>query len=158
MHDSDTADARYAAPLDTSGLYDGLMWRRACGYLLDVVVIGIVAVIVWLVLGLVGVMTFGLLLPLQFVALAVLPLAYHTLFIGHRGRTPGMAAFDVEVRDLDGARPDYVQALIMTVLFYLSVALTSWLILLVALFNDRHRTLHDYLSGSIAVRCGARPL
>ncbi len=41
-------------------------------------------------------------------------------------------------------------------------SLTAWLILLVALFTDRRRTLHDILAGTVMVRrthlnTGARP-
>jgi uncharacterized RDD family membrane protein YckC len=133
-------------------LYDGLLWRRACGYLIDVLVLAVLGAAAWFALGLLVVLTFGLLLPLQIVALALLPLAYHTLFLAYRGQTPGMAALDLEVRSWNGRRPDLLQAFIQTAVFYLSVAVTSWLILLVALFTNRNRTLHDYLAGTLAVR------
>ena len=67
-----------------------------------------------------------------------------------------MAALDVEVRSWNGRRPDLLQAFIQTAVFYLTVAVTSWLILLVALFTNRNRTLHDYLAGTLAVRGSAR--
>jgi uncharacterized RDD family membrane protein YckC len=118
--------------------------------------LGILAAALWFALGLLTLVTFGLLFPLQIAALALLPLAYHTLFLAYRGQTLGMAALDVEVRAWTGRRPDLFQAFVQTALFYLTVALTSWLILLVALFNDRRRTLHDYLAGTLAVRRSAR--
>jgi uncharacterized RDD family membrane protein YckC len=40
----------------------------------------------------------------------------------------------------------------LTVAFYVSVGVTGWLILLVALFNGRGRTLHDYLCGTVTIR------
>ena len=39
----------------------------------------------------------------------------------------------------------------MSALFYLSVTVTSMLILLVALFNDRRHCAHDYLSGTVVI-------
>ena len=142
-------------PILTPDLYDGLLWRRACGYLIDVLVLGVLGAAAWFALGLLVVLSFGLLLPLQIVALALLPLAYHTLFLAYRGQTPGMAALDVEVRSWNGRRPDLLQAFIQTAVFSLTVALPSWLILLVALFTNRNRTLHDYLAGTLVIRRSA---
>jgi uncharacterized RDD family membrane protein YckC len=142
-------------PLFKPDLYDGLLWRRAFGYLIDVLVLGVLGAAAWFALGLLVVLSFGLLLPLLIVALALLPLAYHTLFLAYRGQTPGMAALDVEVRSWNGRRPEPLQAFVQTAVFYLSVALTSWLILLVALFTNRNRTIHDYLAGTLAVRRSA---
>ncbi len=139
-------------PLDDPDLYDGIMWRRVVGYAVDVLILMLILTGVWLVLSFIGVLSFGLLLPLNLVILPVIPLAYHSYFIGHDGATPGMRMFDVEVRTWTGGRPDYIQAVLMTVLFYVTVVFTSWLILIFALFNDRNRTAHDYLSGAVAVR------
>jgi uncharacterized RDD family membrane protein YckC len=61
---------------------------------------------------------------------------------------------DVEIRSWTGRRPDYVQAFLMTALFYATVLPTGFLVLAVALFNDRQRTLHDYLVGTLGVRRG----
>lgn len=138
--------------LDDPDLYDGILWRRAIGYLVDVVVLSILMICAWIALGLLTVLSLGLLFPVKIIALAVLPVAYHTYFIGNGGATPGMRFMDVEVRTWLGRRPDYVQAFLMTVMFYASVAITGWLILLFALFNDRHRTAHDFLSGTLGVR------
>jgi uncharacterized RDD family membrane protein YckC len=139
-------------PLDEPALYDGLLWRRPIAYLLDLVLIALAAFAVWALLGLLSILSFGLLLPLQVVVLTLLPLAYHTWFIGSRGATPGMRLLDVELRSWTGARPDYTRAALQTALFYVTVALTTWLVLIVALFNDRRRTVHDYLGGTVGVR------
>jgi uncharacterized RDD family membrane protein YckC len=143
---------RGAPMFEDTSLYDAIVVRRAFGYLVDVVLLAMVSVLVWAALGVLGILSLGLLLPLQAAALALLPAAYHTLFIGAQGATPGMRLMDLEVRSLDGGRPDYVQALVMTAVFYVSISLTAWLVLLVALFNDRRRTLHDFLAGVIVVR------
>jgi uncharacterized RDD family membrane protein YckC len=42
----------------------------------------------------------------------------------------------------------------MTALFYATALVTSFLILAVALFTDRKRTLHDILSGMTVIRRG----
>jgi uncharacterized RDD family membrane protein YckC len=63
-----------------------------------------------------------------------------------------MRVFDLELRPVSGERPSFLQALIQTVLFYVTVGMTCSLILLVALFNRRRRTLHDFLAGTVMVR------
>jgi uncharacterized RDD family membrane protein YckC len=102
--------------------------------------------------GVAGILTFGALTPLGLVVLAVLPIAYHTIFISRHGATPGMRVFDLEVRSWTGRPPDTSQAFLTTVLFYASVSMTAWLVLLVPLFTDRSRTLHDILAGTIVLR------
>lgn len=139
-------------PLERPELYDGLIWRRVVAYILDVLLIAGLSLCAWVVFGLAGILSFGLLTPLGIMALAVLPVAYHSFFLGRQGATPGMRIFDVEVRSWTGGRPDYFQAFLVTVLFYTTVAVTAWLVLAVALFNDRRRTLHDFLAGTVAVR------
>ncbi|RMD64683.1 MAG: RDD family protein [Alphaproteobacteria bacterium] len=139
-------------PLVAPELYDGVLWRRVFAYMLDVVLIAAATVTLWFVSVILGILSFGILWPAGVVALAVLPVAYHTCFVGRHGATPGMTVFDLTVRSWTGQRPDYAQAFLLTVLFYVSVALTAWLVLVVALFNRRRRTLHDVLAGTVTVR------
>lgn len=143
---------RFAEP----NLYDGVLSRRVTAYILDLILIFGLWLALSLVFGVVGILTFGALTPLGLVVLAILPVAYHTVFIGRNGATPGMGVFDLEVRSWTGRRPDYSQAFLTTVLFYASISLTVWLVLLVPLFTDRNRTLHDILAGTIVLR-RARP-
>ena len=63
-----------------------------------------------------------------------------------------MRVFDLELRSVYGERPSFLQALLQTALFYITVGITCSLILLVALFNRRWRTLHDFLAGTVMVR------
>jgi uncharacterized RDD family membrane protein YckC len=138
--------------LTEPALYDGVLWRRPVAYLVDVTLIGILSLCAWLVFGLAGILSFGALTPLGIAVLAVLPVGYHTAFLGRQGATPGMQLFDLELRSWTGRPPDYFQAFLTTVLFYASVSLTAWLVLLVALFTERRRTLHDLLAGTVMVR------
>jgi uncharacterized RDD family membrane protein YckC len=139
-------------PLTEPDLYDSVLPRRAIAYVLDLVLIAALTVGLWLVFGVAGILTFGALTPLGLVVLAVLPAGYHTFFIGRDGATPGMRIFDLEVRSWTGRPADYSQAFLTTVLFYASIGLTAWLVLLVPLFTDRNRTLHDILAGTIVLR------
>jgi len=142
-------------PLSDPLLFDGIRSRRVLGYFVDLILIAILSVAAWFALVFAGVLTLGVLLPLLPIAMALIPLAYHTLQVcGPRSATVGMRLFDVEVRNWTGSRPDLLQAFLMTALFLTTIALTGSLILLVSLFNTRGRTLHDYLSGTVVVRAG----
>lgn len=151
------AEARWAGgapdPLAAPALYDGLLWRRVLGYCVDLAALAVLWAVGWGLFVFAGVLTFGLLLPLVPVALALIPVAYDTLQIGGRpAATLGMRLFDLEVRSWTGRRPRHAQAFLMSVLFYTTIGLTGLLILIVPLFNDRRRTAHDYLSGTVVVR------
>jgi len=139
-------------PLDDPDLYDGITLRRVVAYLVDLLVIGALWIAAWFGLSFLAALSLGLLLPFKIFALAVLPLAYHTFFIGRNGGTPGMRLLDVEVRTWTGLPPNYVQAFLHTVMFYASVSLTVWLILVMVFFDDRRRTLHDMLAGIVCLR------
>ncbi len=100
-----------------------------------------------------GIMTFGLSFGVTGLLLLLIPFAYHAVLIsGPRHATLGMRTMNLEVRIWSsGNSPELPQALILTLLFYASIALTAWLIVLVAFFSDSRRCLHDYFSGTVVV-------
>jgi uncharacterized RDD family membrane protein YckC len=139
-------------------LYQGLLRRRIAAYLIDLVCIGAIAVVLWLLFVVLTVLSLGLLGPVLWFLFGLIPLAYHTLLLsGARSATLGMRCFDLELWSLNGERPSFLQAFLQTALFYLSVSLTCSLILLIAVINQRKRTLHDFLAGTVMVRM-PRPL
>ena len=64
-----------------------------------------------------------------------------------------MRVVGITLKSWDNRAPDYVQALLRTVLHYATVVFLSPLILVVMLCNTRHRALHDYLSGTVVINC-----
>ena len=136
-------------PLAHPALYDGLLWRRPLAYVIDLAIIGLLCgAWLWMVL-----MSFGLLWALTSLAFLLIPILYHAWLVGGpSSATIGMRLCGIEVRSWDGEQPDFWQALLMAVLFYVTVVCTSLLILLVVLISDRRRTVHDYLSGVVVVR------
>jgi uncharacterized RDD family membrane protein YckC len=146
-------DARMPDPAAFPEIYEGVLWRRVAAYLVDLLCIGVLAIVVWCVFAVLWLLSFGLLGPVLWFLFGLLPLAYHTLLLsGRRSATFGMRWFDLELRSVSGERPSFLQALVQSALFYISVAMTCSLILLFALFNRRHRTLHDVLAGTVMVR------
>lgn len=138
-------------------LYRGVMIRRTLAYLVDVLIIAVLGLGLGFVLSIVGLLSFGLLSPLAVAVMALWPLAYHSFFIATRAATPGMALFDLELRDWHGGPVEPLQAVLVVVLFYVTVSLTVWLVLIVVLLNDRSRALHDILASTLMVRRGHRP-
>lgn len=134
-------------PLSRPELFEGVLLKRVLAYLIDVAILLGVTGFMWLLV----ILTLGLLAFGAAILTPLIPLAYHTLLIGGRdSATIGMRIMGVHVRSMNGGAPDYLQAGLLTLLFYASMALTG-LLLIVAFFNERGRCLHDYLSGTITV-------
>jgi uncharacterized RDD family membrane protein YckC len=141
--------------LDEDLLIEGVLTRRVFAWLIDVLLIMLIFVALWFALVLFGLLTLGLGLPLLGI-LPFVPFCYHMVFLaGPASATPGQQALGLVVRRNDDlGRPTPVQALVSTLLFYVTLA-TSGLLLLVALFTVHRRTLHDLLSGLVVVRSRA---
>lgn len=138
---------------DAPALYAGVTGRRLFAYLVDLAVLTGILIVYKIVLGLLTIVSFGLLTPLLVLIGAAIPIAYHTLTIGGPvSATLGMRLFGLEVRVWNGGKPGYLQALLHTAAFYVTVSFTGGLILLWALFNNRGRCLHDILCGTLVVR------
>jgi uncharacterized RDD family membrane protein YckC len=146
----------YRMPVpDAYLLTRGVMIRRVFAWFIDLVLLAFILLALWLVLMLFGVLTLGL----GFSALGLLPFVpfcYHVLFLaGPSNATPGQQMLGLVVRRNDDfGRPTALQAVISTIVFYLTLA-TSGLLLLVALITYRRRTLHDLVSGLVVVRIEA---
>jgi uncharacterized RDD family membrane protein YckC len=133
----------------------GVMTRRVLAWGIDVLLICLIMLPLWLVLLVFGLLTLGF----GFGAMTVLPAVpflYHFLsLLRPSSATPGQSVLGLTVRrDADLGPPTVAQALIFTVVFYITMA-TSGLLLLIALFTVRHRTLHDLASDLVVVRRGA---
>ncbi len=126
---------------------------RIFAYLIDVVCLSFILIVVKFAAAIIGVLSFGLLSPLLVLIIAITPLAYHTYLIGsEQSATIGMRIMNIKVQTMDGRQPDYATAFLHCLTFYVSLFLTSGLILLVSLFTPQGRCLHDYLTNSTVVR------
>lgn len=140
---------RWAA-IDPARL-EGVLPRRVFAYAIDICIVGLlISAIAFFLLG-ATILTIGLLSP-SFALLTLVPAAYHTLTISTGGATWGQRLFGLVVTDMDLQRPSLLQALITTVLFYLTVPTTGGLALLAVFFLPRRRTIHDLLAGTQVLR------
>ena len=139
-------------PFASPEYFRGVLVRRVFAYWVDLLCIALLVAFAWIVLWVLAIVSLGLLSPLLLI-LGLIPVLYHTITIGGpHSATPGMRLTSVEVRSWTGERPSYLQAFVQTVLFYVTVYPTWSLVLLVALFNERRRTLHDILAGTLVIR------
>lgn len=155
------SESNHVAPMGLSasesvqwpaGAFDGIVMARSLAFLADLAVLCILLVLASVVFGILGILTFGLLWPGAALT-PLIALAYFTLTLGGRhSATPGMRWQGIELRAWNGRRPGYLQAALQTVLFYVTVAVGTVLVLLVPFFNERRRCLHDYLCGTVFVR------
>lgn len=153
----DRAEPGTPDPAVQPDYYDGIVWRRSLAYAVDIVAIFVLLLALKLVLGIATVISFGLLSPL-WLLVPLVPIAYHTLLIGgSASATLGMQLFGVEVRSWTGGRPSYLQALVQTAVFYVTIGATASLVLLLVFFSERRRTLHDFLAGTVVLRALPHP-
>jgi uncharacterized RDD family membrane protein YckC len=139
-------------PVARPDYFDGVVLRRSVGYLIDCVILFLLGLVLTVALSIFGIITFGLGFHL-FPLLSIVPIAYSTLLIGGPdSATFGMRLMDVQVRSWSGERPNMIQALVMTLLFYGTIAITWFFGLLVIFFNARRRAAHDFLAGTVVVR------
>ena len=61
--------------------YEGVLWRRTLAYFVDLCVIGVIAVLCWMVFVVLWLVSFGLLGPVLWFSFGLIPLAYHTLLL-----------------------------------------------------------------------------
>ena len=140
---------------DGAPLLEGVLARRVCAWLIDLLLAGGLVAVLWVLLFGFGLLTLGLGMPLLGL-LPLVPLAYHVLFVaGPRSATPGQVMMDLAVRrDADLGRPSLLQAVLFTAGLWLTLgAGVVWLG--AALLTTRYRALHDLASGLVVVRAGA---
>ena len=139
-------------------LYDGVALRRMFAFFVDMVLIGAMVdarchhpadVSLGHLLGL-------LTIPASLFGIVAFGLLYDVFTIGGpASATPGMRLFGLKVITWSGGRPDNLQALLMSGLFWAIHGVTGWLAAVVVFLNPRWRCAHDFLAGTVVVRADA---
>lgn len=139
--------------LDDIRLYDGVRTRRIMAFLIDFAVVTLITLPVYVLVLFLGVITLGLGWMLFGVTWPLVAIVYiwNTLG-GRRQATVGMNTMGIRLERLDGRRVDGLFAVVHSVLFWAGNAVLTPFILLISLFADRKRTLHDLLLGTVVVR------
>ena len=137
------------------GLTEGVLTRRFWAWCIDFAIVLLISGVLFVVLSFIGLITFGL----GFGLLALVPwvpLAYHILFVaGPRAATPGQVMLGLVVAtERDFGKPDVLQAVLFTLGLWLTLSV-AFVLLGVAFFTERRRTLHDIVAGVVVVRSDA---
>ena len=142
-----------ATRLDDVRAYDGVRTRRVFAFLLDYLIVGLLLVPFGILVFLLGLLTLGLGWSLFGVLAPAVALIYVWNTLGGPNQaTTGMRMMGIRLDRLDGRRIDGRLAVLHSVLFWAANALLTPLVLLVTLFTERKRTLHDLLQGTVVAR------
>jgi len=147
-------------PIANPELFEGVLARRCIAFMVDVIIIGIPVLFAAAFIFIVGLVTLGLgwiLYWLLSPAAVIWAICYYGLTFGSpASATIGMRVMDIEMRTWYGAPAYFVLGAVHAVVYWVTISFLTPLILLVALFNQRRRLLHDMLVGTIVINTGTR--
>ncbi len=132
---------------------EGVRTKRVFAFLIDAVIVFLLCIPVSIVIALLGILTLGLGWILYAVMFPVVAVSYVAFTMGGTQQaTIGMRANGIHILRLDGQKIDGITAVVHSVLFWAGNVVLTPLVLLVTLFSDRKRTLHDLLLGTVVAR------
>ncbi|QKD04334.1 RDD family protein [Mesorhizobium loti] len=135
--------------------YEGVRTRRILAFVLDYVIVGLLSVVFAILVFFLGFLTLGLGWMLYGILVPAVAILYIWNTLGGADQaTTGMKMMGIRLDRLDGRPIDGLTAVVHSVLFWAGNVLLSPLVLLVTLFSDRKRTLHDLLLGTVVSRTG----
>ena len=147
-------------PAANPELFEGVVARRVVAFLIDFLILSIPVLFVSMFIFVIGIVTFGLgflFYGLLWPAMVIWAIAYYGLTLGSpASATIGMRAMDIEMRTWYGAPAYFVLGAVHAVVFWITVSMLTPFVLLVCLFNDRRRCLHDILVGTVVINNAAR--
>ncbi|HRO00736.1 RDD family protein [Nitrobacter sp.] len=136
-------------------LFRGVLARRFFAFLIDLLVLSIPVIIGVIFIAMLGIITLGFgwaLFWLVSPASLIWAVFYYGASLGGRhSATIGMRAMGLEMRTWSGERSYFVLGAMHAILFWISVSIFTPLILMVSLFNNRRRMLHDMLLGTVII-------
>ena len=142
-----------AGRLDDVRAYSGVRTRRILAFCLDYLIVGLLLIPFAILVLLLGLLTFGLAWSLFAILAPLVALIYIWNTLGGPNQaTVGMRMMGIRLDRLDGRRVDGMLAVVHSVLFWAANVVLTPLVLLISLFADRKRTLHDLLLGTVVTR------
>lgn len=134
-------------------LLDGIRSRRIMAFVADYIIIAVLSAIAYVVVGVLGVLTFGLAWLLYAVLIPLIAIAYVGLTLGGpKQATIGMQFFAIKIARLDGQKIDGMLAVLHSILFWAAHVMLTPFILLVSLFSSKKRLIQDILLGTVIIR------
>ena len=139
--------------LDDARAYDGVRTRRVLAFLIDYLIVGLLLIPFAILVFFIGLLTLGIGWALFGVLGPAVALIYVWNTLGGPNQaTTGMRMMGIRLDRLNGGPIDGMTAVVHSVLFWAGNVILTPLILLVTLFADRKRALHDLLLGTVVTR------
>ena len=139
----------YAPGAINEAAFHGTLTRRIFAFLIDYFLLGLVILVAAVIVFFLGLLTLGFAWFVYPVLGAVVGMLYFGMTIGGSAQaSPGMRAMGLILVQQNGRPIDFLTAIVHLVLFWLFNTVLSPLVLLVALFTNRNRLLHDILLGT----------
>ncbi|TCN30974.1 RDD family protein [Sinorhizobium americanum] len=133
--------------------YQGVLSRRVFAFIIDYLIVALLWIPAAVVVFFLGILTLGLGFFLYPVLFALVAMLYFGLTVGGREQASlGMRIMGVAIARTDGRPLDFLTAIVHLAIFWIANALLTPLVLLIGLFTDRGRLLHDLLIGTVGVR------
>ena len=127
--------------------------RRALSFVVDYIIIALLCIPAAIIVGILGVVTFGAGWFLYLILAPVVAIAYLGITMGgEKQATIGMAMFSLYIRRLDGGNVDPSLAILHGILFWVIHSLGTPFMLFASFFSRRKRLLQDWLLGTEVVR------
>lgn len=139
-------------PVAQPQLFDGILGRRMFAFLIDFAIIVVLWIVACILLFFIGILTLGLAWLLYGAVFPLVALGYNAWTLSRPpSATIGMRMMGLQMRMWYGDRMYALIAAFHALLFYFTVTILTPFILLVPLFNNRKRCLHDYLAGTVVI-------
>jgi len=139
--------------LEDTRAYEGVRSRRIFAFIIDYFIVALLTIPFAILVFLFGLLTLGLGWMLFSILVPAVAILYIWNTLGSRDQaTTGMKMMGIRLDRLDGTRIDGLTAVVHSVLFWAGNVMLTPLVLLVTLFSDRKRTLHDLLLGTVVSR------
>jgi len=139
--------------LHDTRVYQGVRTRRILAFIIDYCIVALLTIPFAILVFFLGILTLGLGWMLFSVLVPAVAILYIWNTLGCVDQaTTGMKLMGIRLDRLDGTRIDGLTAVVHSVLFWAGNVILTPLILLVSLFSDRKRTLHDLLLGTVVSR------
>lgn len=147
-------------PATSPELFEGVVARRVVAFLIDFLILAVPVVFVAMFIFVVGIVTFGLgflFYGLLWPGMVIWAIVYYGMTLGSpASATVGMRIMEIEMRTWYGSPAYFVLGAVHAVVFWVTVSAITPLVLLVCLFNERRRCLHDILVGTVVINNAER--
>ena len=131
----------------------GVRTGRVFGFVIDYLIIALLCVPFAILVGIIGVITFGLGWALYAILPALVALCYLALTMGGPNQaTIGMRMMGLKIKRLDGGRVDPLLACLHGILFWVIHSFAVVIPLLITFFSSKKRLIHDILLGTYVTR------